>query len=66
MQDFLLENNHDKACTYHKDPPYFHEGAKKWTCCGVTKYDFDEFLAVPGCCVGRHEEPEYDEPAEVS
>ena len=57
--DFLLENNTETSCVYHKDPPVFHEGAKKWTCCGVVKYDFDEFLAVPGCCTGKHEEPVY-------
>ena len=67
QQDFLLESNVEGSCVYHKHAPVFHEGAKKWTCCGVQKFDFDDFLAVPGCCVGKHEEPEYeDDPQPVS
>lgn len=57
--DFLLESNVEGCCVYHKDAPVFHEGAKKWTCCGAVKYDFDDFLAVPGCCTGKHEEAVY-------
>ena len=37
--DFKIAENHARACCYHTEPPYFHEGGKKWTCCGVTKYD---------------------------
>ena len=65
QQDFLLESNVEGSCTYHKDAPVFHEGAKKWPCCGGVKYDFDDFLAVPGCCTGKHEEPEYEDDAPV-
>jgi hypothetical protein len=53
--DYLIADNHDGICVHHTEAPVFHEGAKKWTCCGATKYDFDDFLAVPGCAVGRHE-----------
>ena len=53
--DYLIADNHDGICTYHTEAPVFHEGAKKWTCCGATKYDFDDFLKVPGCAVGWHE-----------
>ena len=56
----MIENNVEGSCTYHMEAPVFHEGAKKWVCCGVKKYDFDEFLAVPGCVTGPHE-PEDDE-----
>ena len=59
--DYLIESNTEGSCCYHREAPVFHEGAKKWTCCGVTKYDFDDFLAVPGCARGMHEPVEYDE-----
>lgn len=59
--DYTEAENGPASCCYHPDAPVFHEGAKKWACCGVTKYDFDDFLAVPGCRRGRHVEPEYDE-----
>ncbi len=61
QEDYLIASNSDTACTYHAEPPVFHEGAKKWTCCGVTKYDFDDFLKVPGCMRGRHEPVQYCE-----
>ena len=51
----MIESNVEGACTYHAEPPVFHEGAKKWTCCGVVKFDFDDFLMVPGCRRGMHE-----------
>lgn len=61
QNDYCVAENHNNACCYHTEPPFFHEGAKKWTCCGVSKYDFDDFLAVPGCKMGPHEPQEYDE-----
>jgi len=53
--DYLIEENVEGCCVYHDQAPVFHEGAKKWVCCGCTKYDFDDFLAVPGCKTGKHE-----------
>ena len=66
--DYLTESNVDGCCVYHKDAPIFHEGAKKWVCCGATKFDFDDFMAVPGCTVGRHSPVQWadDEPTPVS
>ncbi|KAL1512106.1 hypothetical protein AB1Y20_005376 [Prymnesium parvum] len=55
QKDYLIESNTGNTCVYHKQAPVFHEGAKKWTCCGVSRWDFDDFLAVPGCAVGPHE-----------
>jgi len=35
---------------HHKGPPIFHETAKWWSCCPDKKaYEFDEFMAIPGC-----------------
>lgn len=40
-------------CQYHKSPPIFHETAKWWSCCPNNKaYDFDQFMAIPGCVEG--------------
>ena len=58
--EYSIADNGPTSCRYHASAPVFHEGAKKWVCCGVKKYDFDEFLAVPGCVTGPHE-PEDDE-----
>lgn len=52
---YAVAENNDSACTYHSSAPFFHEGSKQWQCCGVKKWDFDDFLAVPGCKVGPHE-----------
>ena len=53
--DYKISENVEGCCVYHLEAPVFHEGAKKWVCCGVSKYDFDDFLAVPGCKRGMHE-----------
>jgi disease resistance protein len=54
-QDYLIEENVEGCCVYHSEAPIFHEGAKKWPCCRVSKMDFDDFISVPGCCTGKHE-----------
>lgn len=54
---FLVENNHPTACTFHKGQPIFHDAVKYWSCCDTKKcYDFDEFMAVPGCTIGCHDD----------
>ncbi len=54
---FLVEGNHETACTYHKGQPIFHDAVKYWSCCDTKKcYDFDEFMAVPGCTTGYHDD----------
>ena len=46
----------EEGCTHHTAGPVFHEGFKSWGCCpGRRTHDFDEFMAVPGCAVGRHD-----------
>lgn len=40
-------------CRHHKAPPIFHETAKWWSCCPNNKaYDWDAFMAIPGCQEG--------------
>jgi len=42
-------------CSYHASGPVFHDAGKFWSCCpGVVKYDFEEFLKIPGCMLGSH------------
>lgn len=58
-QTFIVKENADGACTYHAGQPVFHDAIKYWSCCDEKKcYDFDEFLAVPGCATGCHDDGE--------
>ena len=57
QKQFIFENNEEGACTYHKGQPVFHDAIKFWSCCPNKKcFDFDEFLAVPGCGTGFHDD----------
>lgn len=57
QKPFIVAENHASACTYHAGQPIFHDAVKFWSCCPEKKcYDFDEFLAVPGCAVGIHDD----------
>jgi hypothetical protein len=52
---FQEHENGDEACSYHAKPACFHETRKFWACCpDKVCYDWDTFLAVPGCCKGPH------------
>eukprot|EP01035_Chromulina_nebulosa_P019873 gene19873-25825_t len=54
--NYSSENNSDSCC-YHQGQPIFHDVAKYWSCCPEKKcYDFDDFLKVPGCIVGYHDD----------
>lgn len=55
QKDFIVAENNPQACTYHSKEPVFHDVSKFWSCCPQNvKYDFDSFLAIPGCTVGWH------------
>eukprot|EP00759_Apiculatamorpha_spiralis_P044607 PhF_6_TR41569/c0_g1_i1/m.62980 len=52
---FVVDENHDTACTYHKGAPVFWDTKKYWSCCPDQKhYEFEDFAAVPGCVTGPH------------
>eukprot|EP00602_Paraphysomonas_sp_CaronLab_P000168 CAMPEP_0185029056 /NCGR_PEP_ID=MMETSP1103-20130426/15137_1 /TAXON_ID=36769 /ORGANISM="Paraphysomonas bandaiensis, Strain Caron Lab Isolate" /LENGTH=312 /DNA_ID=CAMNT_0027563669 /DNA_START=5 /DNA_END=943 /DNA_ORIENTATION=+ len=54
---FPVSENSPTACVYHVGQPVFHDAVKFWSCCAQKKcYDFDEFLAVPGCATGYHDD----------
>lgn len=52
---FIEEENNDTACHFHALPPFFRDTVKGWQCCrDIKAYDWEEFQAIPACCVGRH------------
>ncbi|RYY83526.1 hypothetical protein EON63_11035 [archaeon] len=57
QKTFKIEENSATSCVHHVGNPVFHDAVKVWSCCPDKKcYDFDEFLAVPGCAVGWHDD----------
>lgn len=61
QQTFEVINNNPTACQYHKGQAIFHDAVKFWSCCTDRKcHDFDDFLAVPGCERGYHDDGEID------
>ena len=42
------------SCRHHPGAPTFHDGTKRWSCCGKSSHDFGEFMSFPGCATGRH------------
>lgn len=54
-QEFVVADNSDAACHYHKDGPVFWDTYKYWKCCpGKKCLEFDDFVKIPGCTVGPH------------
>ena len=61
QKKFVIAENSSTACSYHRGQPVFHDAIKYWSCCDFKKcMDFDEFLAVPGCTVGCHDDGHCD------
>jgi hypothetical protein len=57
QKDFIVAENTATSCTYHCGQAIFHDAAKFWSCCPNSKrYDFDEFMLVPGCTTGYHDD----------
>ncbi|KAF7720588.1 hypothetical protein EC973_007277, partial [Apophysomyces ossiformis] len=44
----------EAICKYHPGAPVFHEGSKGWSCCPRKVLEFEEFLKIQGCKVGKH------------
>ena len=54
QKKYRESENHETLCRHHVKPPVFHETAKYWSCCLDKKaYDWETFMAIPGCSVGR-------------
>lgn len=61
QKDFAVADNNESACVYHEGQPVFHDAVKFWSCCPSAQcYDFDDFLRVPGCKRGYHDDGEID------
>lgn len=57
QKTFNFTENQSEACRYHKGQAVFHDVAKYWSCCPDKKcFDFDDFMAVPGCSIGFHDD----------
>ncbi|KYR03023.1 hypothetical protein DLAC_00512 [Tieghemostelium lacteum] len=58
------DGSHDdrQDCCFHPGSPVFHEGYKGWSCCKKRVVEFDEFLKIPGCTIGVHQEKEKTTP----
>lgn len=54
---FVVADNSPSKCMYHAGQPVFHDALKFWSCCpDQKKMDFDDFLKVPGCATGFHDD----------
>lgn len=56
--EYKEEENTETSCTYHPGVPQFHDALKGWTCCSKRVRDFSEFLSIPGCTSGKHDDTE--------
>jgi hypothetical protein len=55
MGEYEERNNGVGVCNYHSGKAGFRDTRKFWTCCDASSYDWDEFMKIPTCCVGKHE-----------
>jgi hypothetical protein len=54
---FTVAENSTDACVHHSGQAVFHDTMKYWSCCpNAKKMDFDDFMAVPGCTTGWHDD----------
>lgn len=51
---FTESENVDNCCKYHAGVPYFHDGKKSWSCCKGEALDWDEFMKIEPCKIGKH------------
>ncbi|EPY26753.1 rar1 [Angomonas deanei] len=54
-KEFVVAENNETACQFHKEGPVFWDTYKYWKCCPDKKrYEFEDFVKIPGCCTGPH------------
>jgi hypothetical protein len=57
QKEFIVADNHSSACRFHAKNAVFHDTLKFWGCCSDKKrVEFDDFMAVPGCVQGFHDD----------
>jgi len=55
QQRYREEENHGEACRHHAKQPVFWDGGKFWACCpNIKKWEWEDFIAIPGCVMGPH------------
>ena len=54
LKEFTEENNINDCCKYHLGVPVFHDLVKYWSCCKKETWDWDSFMKLPTCSVGKH------------
>ena len=57
-KEYTEEENSDNICSYHSGEAVFHDTKKYWSCCKKESWDWDGFMKLPTCCIGKHE-PKY-------
>ena len=55
MKEYSPDENSDTSCSYHEGVAGFRDTKKFWSCCNMSSYDWDEFMKIPKCKLGRHE-----------
>ena len=56
-QWYVPAENQEGCCTYHTGEAVFHDGEKYWSCCPQVKVlEFEQFMKIPGCAVGKHDD----------
>lgn len=53
-QQFEGDHSRTEPCKYHPGQAIFHESSKYWSCCKPRCAEFEEFLKIEGCKIGRH------------
>ena len=55
QQLYVVADNTDTACKYHKGQAVFHDRGKHWSCCPDKKaWTWEDFMAVEPCTTGPH------------
>jgi disease resistance protein len=54
-KEYDPEHNDEKSCSYHSGKAGFRDTRKYWSCCDASSYDWDEFMKIPTCSIGKHE-----------
>lgn len=54
QKTFVNDESRTEPCVYHPGQAVFHEASKYWSCCKPRCAEFEEFLKIKGCKVGRH------------
>lgn len=54
LKEYNPNDNNDNSCKYHPGEPIFHDLVKSWSCCKVETWDWDDFVKIVPCAVGKH------------